>query len=208
MRWGLGDVFALDSLETGPLQTPQPASMQTLQALYPGRGQQAAIRSAASPARPSRPVRVRYYRYGCQFAQPGPVAGLYDQDFEHDFDAITTPAFGSTVAAGASLRDIPLVLETDAEFVVRGIRIFTTATVFLDFQLKEPGGKFAHSFLSGGLAVAPVGALAFNTIPIEPEIVCPKGGVWMLYVANPTATPVVLGLGVTFFGVKRRSNAC
>ena len=156
--------------------------------------------------------------YGCQFTQLGPPEGFHDEDFEYLFNSVTTPAFSATLAAGASLRDIPLVLETDADFALRGLRILNVSTPAVSFQIREPGGKLLmpehksvpllQSFQSGGLAILPAGAISLMTVPVEPEILCSEGGVFLVHIVNPGAAPVALSVQVMFFGVKRRSNAC
>ena len=245
--WGLGDVFALDGFATGPLQVSQPAAVQTAQAGYPVYGLPGppggSPSSAGAPGYPAYPGAVsasgypsqgyRFgprgsaaFRYGGQFAQPGPPQGFHDEDFVHIFNAVTTPVLGSLLLPGASLRDVPLILETDAEFVLQGIDIFDgtnipdNSNLFLTFQIKEPGGKFlmpetaavvlAQAFLPGGLSLNPTGPMSVMTVPVEPELLCPAGGVFLLYVTNTVSflPGVALNTSVSFYGVKRRSNAC
>ena len=219
MSWGLGDIYAFDGRQEWLLRfnalQQSPQSPNSGRSWAPGVNSTGAL--VGAPGGSAYGI-GRSARYSPQFAQPGPPAGFWDEEFEHVFNSVTTPAFSSSLPSGASLRDVPLDLETDAEFVVQGIRIFDGNTPFLTVQLREPRGKLLmpegapvpllQSFISGGVLLFPTGAVEFMTIPLEPEVLCPAGGVFLFYVTNPTAAPVALDLTVTFFGVKRRSNAC
>jgi hypothetical protein len=152
--------------------------------------------------------------YRAQFAYPPAPAGFHDEDFIHYYDAISTPTLGSILPAGATLRDIPLVLETDADFIARGIRIFG----FVDFQLREPNGAFLseqppanppslfHSYLGGGIIIFPAGPMELPTVPLESEIVCPAGSAFLLYLYNPTGGPTPVNGTIAIFGVKRYAD--
>lgn len=152
--------------------------------------------------------------YRPQFAASFAPAGFHDEEFVHYYDAVSNPALGLTLAAGASLRDIPLPLETDAAFIARGIRFVGTGMPNL--QVREPGGRYLsqdalfafQSYLSGGLFVLPSGAFEVMTVALEPEIECPAGSVFLAYFENSLAVPLAMGVEISIFGVKRYADAC
>jgi hypothetical protein len=121
-----------------------------------------------------------------------------------------------TIAAGDTLKDIPLVLETDADFIARGIRIMGQAR----FQFREPSGLWlseqypappphlVHSYQAGGLDLLPAGTFELPTVPLEPAIGCLAGSAFLLYLYNPAAIPVAVNGWVAIFGVKRYANGC
>jgi hypothetical protein len=134
-----------------------------------------------------------------------------DVDFEAYFDAVSTPVLGITLAAGAEQLDVPLQLENDADFIVRGIRIVGAA----QFQFKTPDGiplssrfpaqppVLQQSYQAGGLNLTPSGVFELPTVPMDPEVVCPAGSAWLLNVLNPAAIPTAVAGFIVFFGVKR-----
>jgi hypothetical protein len=154
--------------------------------------------------------------YRAQFAYRPAPTGFHDEDFTHFYNAISTPALGMTIAAGDTLKDIPLVLETDADFIARGIRIMGQAR----FQFREPSGLWlseqypappphlVHSYQAGGLDLLPAGTFELPTVPLEPAIGCLAGSAFLLYLYNPAAIPVAVNGWVAIFGVKRYANGC
>ena len=157
------------------------------------------------------PARTRA-SYQPQFAFPPCPVGFEDLEFVHYFDAVSTPALGSTLAAGAESFDIPLFLEKDADFVARAIRIVGAA----QFQFRDPTGTWlsekppafppllSQSYQGQGLNLAPSGAFFQPSVVLEPEIVCTAGSAFMLYLYNPTGGPVAVAGFVSIEGVKRR----
>ena len=157
--------------------------------------------------------------YRPQFAVSPCPAGFHDEEFIHYFDELSNPALGLTLAGGATLRDIPLQLETDAVFIARGVRLGSIATV--NVQLREPGGRLLspevsgsgflipyQSYLPGGLDLTPAGGFELMTVPLEPEIECPAGSVFMAYFQNATSppAPVAIDAVIAIFGVKRYAD--
>jgi len=146
--------------------------------------------------------------YRPQFAAPPTPPGFHDEEFTHYFDGLSNPALNLTLGTGAVLRDVQLQLETDAVFIAQGIRYggFSLTNV----QLREPGGRYLsqafvspfQSYVSGGLAVFPAGTLELMTVPLEPEIECPAGSVFLAYFENPTAAPLAIGGVIALMGVK------
>lgn len=154
--------------------------------------------------------------YRAQFAYAPAPSGFHDEDFVHYYDAINTPTLGLIMDAGSTLRDIPLVLETDADFLARGIRIYGS----VHFRLREPNGAYLseqppanppvlfHSYVAGGVLIFPFGLVELPTVPLEPGIVCPAGSAFLLYLYNPYAFPVPVFGTIAIFGVKRRRDDC
>lgn len=220
MPKGLGHLFPLDNFGAGPVPGPQPAALQVLQALAgavtgtpPTKEQIAAatppLTFQATEAR-VQPRNARGYEgnYRPQFIHPFTPPGFRDDDFVAYYDQINTPALGTILAAGADLRDVPLQLETDSRFIARAVLVYSQAT---DLQFREPGGKLLssttapllHTFFGGGLVVFPFGALGVNHVPLEPEIECAPGSVFLAYFHNPFPVPLPIDAVIAFYGVKR-----
>jgi hypothetical protein len=154
--------------------------------------------------------------YRAQFDSPPAPRGFHDEDFVHYYDAINTPTLGQALPAGATLRDIPLVLETDADFIARGIRIIGAGLV--QYRFREPNGGYLseqppanppvlfHSYVAGGIVVFPVGLFEVPTVPLDPEVVCPAGSAFVLSLYNLAAIPMPVGGFIAIFGVKRYAD--
>ena len=152
--------------------------------------------------------------YRAQFAYPPAPRGFHDEDFIHYYDAISTPTLGQIMPAGSTLRDIPLVLETDADFIARGVRIFG----FVDFRLREPNGGYLseqppanppilfHSYVGGGIIIFPAGLVELPTVPLDSEIVCSAGSAFLLYLYNALPIPMQVNGTIAIFGVKRYAD--
>jgi len=146
--------------------------------------------------------------YRPQFAFPPPPYGYDDEQFSYSFDGSTVPLLNAAIAAGQPANNIILLLEADAPFIARGLKIqLGTAASTLWFQLKTPRGDYMqvvpvpialYAGLGGGAPIA--GELI---VPFDAEIECPSGSNWTLYLYNPTAGNVNPP-AVTLFGVKRR----
>lgn len=243
--WGMGDMFDAESF-AGPLAVAQPAAVQALAAMLPAvpgqtlaqrfaQAQSAALAQArtmlvpvASSTSRSGQGRTRAsYPYRPQFVPRSTPKGFHDVDFVHFYDANTTPVLGMTIGAGAEKMDIPLYLENDADFILRGIRVLLVVTseeagaVAARVQFREPaGGRFlssqppalppvlSQSYLGQGLNVTPTGAFEFPMVPMDPEIVCPAGSAFLAYLYNPLAVAGMVSGFIAFFGVKRYANGC
>ena len=148
--------------------------------------------------------------YRPQFAYPSPPFGMQDEQFHYSFDGTTIPLLSSVnaLAAGSQSNDIILPLQADAPFIARTLKIqLGTAASLLWFKLKTPRGDYLQvvpvplALYAGGMdGIAMAGQLF---IPLEPEIECPPGSNWTLYLYNPTSGNVNPP-AVTLFGVKRR----
>jgi hypothetical protein len=117
-----------------------------------------------------------------QFSFEQTPAGLEDQDFDYYFDSTNTPALSLALTAGIPVLNIPLITQTDAEFIWRGIVCSGPANIGLRFH--DPyGNYFSDTFVPitdyAGFGAAPhvPGACP---VPLEPESHFLKGAV--LYV--------------------------
>jgi len=153
--------------------------------------------------------------YRPQFAYATPD-GCRDDEFTYFFDGSNTPLLNQDVS-GLTLRNIPLVLEQDAPFFWRGIKV--------DYIVGPGGGpaipdlavKFQDCYqndLSDGLIPVtqyayPSNPVHFNSAdytgaptPLDPEIYCPPGGYILLDLQAPVLTNPAFVI-VTLYGVKR-----
>lgn len=113
--------------------------------------------------------------YRPQFAYPPPPPGWKDEEFEYYFDVNNVPALAIIPS-----NLIPLPLQQDAEYFIRGIQV-SGNTQNLVVRLWTPDGMQLSQTLievdraySGTLnGSAPVGRLP---VPLEPEVPCPSGG--------------------------------
>ena len=161
--------------------------------------------------------------YRPQFAYATPE-GCRDDEFTYSFDGSNTPLLNQNIS-GLTLRNIPLVLEQDAPFFWRGIKVgvlgsssagcppvTTVAYQFPDFAMKFQ--DCYQNDLSDGFVPAtqygfPQNPVAFLgsllTGPptvLDPEIYCPPGGYILLGIQVPTLA-IACYLVVTLYGVKR-----
>ena len=120
--------------------------------------------------------------YRPQYAYPPPPPGWRDEEFEYYFDQNNVPAL-----AVIPSNLIPLPLQQDAAYFIRGIQI-SGNTQNLMVRLWTPDGMQLSQTLfevdrgySGTLnGNAPMGRLP---VPLEPEIPCPAGGNLMIDLA-------------------------
>jgi hypothetical protein len=150
--------------------------------------------------------------YRPQFAY-STLPGCKDEDFVYFFDGSNTPFLNQSVSA-LSIPYIPLILDQDAPFYWRGIKIDMRTTGAVPPNVNVKLRDCYQNDLSDGLVPAtqygfPQNPVTFNgqnytgaPVPLEPEIYCPRGGVILFFFEAPTlANPSYLS--VTLFGVKR-----
>ena len=154
--------------------------------------------------------------YRPQFAHPPAPLGFEDEQFHYAFDGTNCPllAATATIPAGGFSNNIVLLMEADAPFICRGIKIGLglANSNMVDFQLKTPRGDYMQAvpvpvrlYTGRGSSInnANIGKGLDLFIPMENEVEAPAGSNWTLYLYNPTAAPAVPPI-VTLFGVKRR----
>jgi hypothetical protein len=148
--------------------------------------------------------------YRPQYAYPLTPAGFEDETFDYSFDQTNTPVLALPLLAGAEANDIMLPMQADAPFIARGLLIVNTTTGGgspLNIRLKTPHGDYLATSPVPSARWANGSVRAVSTgkakTPFEPEIKCPAGSVWTLYLQNPT-TGTVTPPSVTLYGIKRR----
>lgn len=141
---------------------------------------------------------------------PYPVdRGFYDCDFEHYFDSTNTVLLNnSALAASGIIQNVPLQLQADAPFYLRGIQVkgVNGADPVVSVQFKDPFENYlSDDFVPLDLAYAPNGtAPYFLNIVVEPEIRCPAGGVLWVNIRNQTGgNQDITKVRITLSGVKR-----
>lgn len=150
--------------------------------------------------------------YRPQFAY-STLPGCKDEDFVYFFDGSNTPFLNQSVSA-LSIPYIPLILDQDAPFYWRGIKIDMRTTGAVHPNVNVKLRDCYQNDLSDGLVPAtqygfPQNPVTFNgqnytgaPVPLEPEIYCPRGGVILFFFEAPTLANSSY-LSVTLFGVKR-----
>lgn len=155
--------------------------------------------------------------YRPQFAYSTPE-GCEDQRCHYSFDASNTPFLVGALAAGRFLSKIPLPMDSDADFYLRGFQLEASG---LTLRLEDCYGNPLSD--SGNLI--PAAGTQFNdfeapalygesdgagVVALESDewgVFCPRGGVLCLYLFNATAAPINLSsIIVNLHGVKRYSG--
>jgi hypothetical protein len=150
--------------------------------------------------------------YRPQYAFETP-RGFRDETFHYSFDKTNVAALGVLLPTLQLRNDIILQFQNDQEFVCRAIRVLGAVTEQgggtpvsnLYIWLKDPFGNYLSQTyvpISRYLTGAGAGIIGRLPVIIEPEIICPAGGMWAMYLYNPT-TGSLLPPSITFFGVKR-----
>lgn len=117
------------------------------------------------------------YRPQFPFATP---PRFQDKDFVHYFDQTNTPQLNNalSLAAGQSILAIPLQLQGDAPFTLRGIKINGPANYAV--KLRDPYGNYlSDDWVPLALDYAPNEPASYgsNVVEFEPEIRCPAGSI-------------------------------
>lgn len=117
--------------------------------------------------------------YRPQYAYPEPPPGWAEEDFVYYFDSTNTPALAGLTANNPVLK-IPLQMQADAEFRLRGIQISGNVGNLYIRLYDAYGGELAQALAEADRMYAgtengpnPIGRLP---VPFEPEIPCPAGG--------------------------------
>ena len=129
-----------------------------------------------------------------------------DETFHYSFDKTNVAALGVAIAAGQVVNDIILQFQNDAEFVCRGFKVqLGTSASDLQLWLKDPFGNYlSQTYIPLANYLTGAGTLIVGraVVILEPEIICPRSGMWTAYLSNPTAG-FLEPPAFTFFGVKR-----
>jgi hypothetical protein len=147
--------------------------------------------------------------YRPQFAYQTP-SKVHDETFHYVFDGSNVQALSGTLAAGVfDHSGIPLGLQSDAPFAMRGFKVAAVAGSPLLIQMRDCWGNYlSDSYIPINLYAAPSGTPLFGSlvIPWEPDLICPAGGTWWVYLGNPTGGAVAKP-AFTFYGLKRYPGA-
>ena len=154
--------------------------------------------------------------YRPQFAFKSPV-NCEEQRCPYSFDRTNTPWFTTTLAAGNNIPRIPLVLDKDADFYLRGIATpnFGIAANLpgLEFRLEDQNGHPLSdsenlveeiNYQYAGLYSATDGAGIVVQDCDDWGVFCAQGSRLFLYLYNNSANPIALAtLIFNLHGVKR-----
>ncbi len=157
--------------------------------------------------------------YRPQYAFPAPPDGCLDQRFHYAYDQSNCPTLASgTLAAGAHTGRIPLQTDYDAPFYLLAIQQQTCGLQLrLEGPYADPLSDSGNTIEStnyeypalysdtdgGGLVV-----LEGDAVP-EGGIYCPRGGVFNLYLNNPSGAPINMStVLLTLHGKKRFKPGC
>lgn len=139
--------------------------------------------------------------YRPQFPFPTPD-NCRDEQFSYSFDSTNTPLLGQAVLANSQTRGVPLVTQSDAPFIWRGMRFEASD---LDLRTQDPWGNFLEDdYTPINLYVAPseVNPAGALVVTWEPGIYCPPGAVILLNFRNATAGDLTPGR-IALLGLKR-----
>ena len=153
-------------------------------------------------------------QYRPQFAYPKAEMPCEDQRCVYSFDGSNTPALVGTLAAGLSLSKIPLLMDTDAPFFLRGIVIPNTSLQIRledanDNPLSDQGNSVQSTNYEFPALYSETDGAGIVTLDSDDwGMFLPAGGAPLLYVYNPTAGSINLNtLFINFHGVKRYAGA-
>lgn len=150
--------------------------------------------------------------YRPQFAYPRPTPPCEDQRCVYSFDATNLPALSGTLAAGIQTGRIPLRLDKDAAFLLRGITIEGAVSMRIEDTDGNPLSDSENAVQSSNFMLPKEygdtsGAGIVTLESGAGGVFSPAGGNFLVYLYNATAatidlTTVVLNL----HGVKRFSG--
>ena len=148
--------------------------------------------------------------YRPQFPYVQPAAPCVDQRCQYSFDSTNTPALLDNLDTLTALSRIPLILDTDAPFFLRGITISKTdlmvrledcnSNPLSDQDNLTAIANYEYPDLYGNTDGAGLVALDSDMW----GAFMPAGGAVLLYVYNPTSGSVSMAdLVINLHGVKR-----
>lgn len=157
--------------------------------------------------------------YRPQFAYPSPK-DCEEQRCVYSFDFTNTPWLATTLAAGNNIQRIPLLLDKDADFYLRGISTpdvgLANNLPGLEFRLEDSNGHplsdmenaaVEINYQFAGLYSAMDGAGIVAQDSDDWGVFCPAGSRLYLYLLNPSANDILLTtLVINLHGVKRYSG--
>jgi len=149
--------------------------------------------------------------YRPQFAYPLTPAQCEDERCHYSFDGTNVPRFQGNIPGLTTYTKVPLVLDQDADFFIRGIQISPT-TLLIGIQ--DPSGHPIVFPTATGLPPVlqvPLWAQSDGAglVTLDSDnwgIFCPASGCLLAYVQNTLAGSVA-GPVITLHGVKRFKGA-
>ena len=123
-----------------------------------------------------------------QFPYPDPPSGMQWEEFVYYFDSTNTPGLSTPLVVGQTLLNIPLQLQSDAPFIIRGIQV-NDPQQFLGLRFRDAFGRFlsddfvpSYNYSSFQPLNGSLPGIAF--VLVEPGLACPKGSVILVDLAN------------------------
>lgn len=162
--------------------------------------------------------------YRPQFVFPPPGKGCQDRKCPYSFDSFNTPALGNIPNGNPVNVRIPLVLDQDADFFLRGVQIFVTAVSAVPTTVQVGlldcfGNQLIDPLLAGNpptlypylwsfSSASPTGGGGIVTLDSDPwGIYCPAAGALAAYISNTAGFEVSVIINLD--GVKRyRGEQC
>ncbi len=149
--------------------------------------------------------------YRPQFPYPKSPAQCEDERCHYSFDSTNTPRFAGLIPGNTTYTKVPLVLDQDADFLIRGIQISpTTLLIGIEDTWRHPiifpTATGLPPVLQAPLWGQTDGA---GIVTMESDnwgIYCPAAGCLLAYVQNTLAGSVA-GPVITIHGVKRFKGA-
>jgi hypothetical protein len=142
-------------------------------------------------------------------------SGCQDQRCPYSFDLTNTPALTGSLPAGQSIHGVPLPIDKDADYYLRGVQSSDLGLGF-QFRLEDPLGHPLSdtdnvlntiNFEFPALYSATDGAGIVALDSDDWGIFCQKGSVLKLYLNNNSTNAVDLTqFVITLHGVKRYSG--
>jgi hypothetical protein len=110
--------------------------------------------------------------YRPQFSYPPPPEGWVEEEFEYYFDSITYPALAQVPSS-----QIVLPLQADAEFRIRAFQISGNTGNLLVRFWDALGNQLSQVPVINVLAYSgePQGDVGRLPVPLNDELICPKG---------------------------------
>ena len=147
--------------------------------------------------------------YRPQFIYPLPPAPCEDQKCMYSFDVTNLPVLNHTLAAGARTGRIPLRLDKDADFYLRGINLQGPVSIRLEDTDGNPLSDSENAIDSTNyeLPLEYGDSNGFGIVALESGaggVFGPAGGNYVVYLFNAGTTTIELQLcAINLHGVKR-----
>ena len=141
-----------------------------------------------------------------------PPAPCRDQTCQYSFDSTNLPALGGTLVAGARTGRIPLKMDKDAGFYLRGLSTHGSISLRLEDPSRNALSDSENSTESSNYEISSEYSLesgaGFATLESGGDgVYAPQGSTFVVYLYNSTAGTLNLNtVVINLFGVKRYAN--